>query len=176
MISTWLVATLLVTNAFWGGLLLYLIFLKDRGHFLFSVRTPEAQRALEELFMLCCGKKPFVTIGLGNKGTHPLSKQMVLSDRLTVLQHLRRDIEDEVLATGPAIPVDNPLESAQRAVGILQNHGFKADVYEFPVKLFPEGMFAAVRSDAFDGWNLIFRRSGPYLCRRIRGTFLHIYQ
>ncbi len=142
--------------------------LRDRGHRCYSVPNEDAAVAVGKVLGLCRLKERYT---FDMESTAGFVVQTVFDDDKTVLMQIRRNGVATKAANklpahfGPcalSLTAWNPRKKAAAAAKILREAGFKAEVHEdFAHSL--DGKFVLVRSTAFDGWELAFRRPVPFM-------------
>lgn len=136
--------------------------LNDHGHRLYGVNSQDAQKVLGEIAMEVVGLKRQVTFDIGD------SKQVVYDNGSFVLHKM----DDERLSsTAASFVVNDPTSSATLAIDMLQNAGFSAELFiPFPSML---GKIVVVKTNATDGWDLVFRKHLVLLGEKPEDTGMH---
>ncbi len=141
---------------------------RDRGHRCMGVPNEDAAVAVGRVLALCRLRERYTFDMESDAGT---VIQTVFDDDRTVLMRIR-GVEPAPSLTdklperfGPcalSLTTWNPHSKAVAAAEILHGAGFVAEVLE---KFVPSlgGKFVVVRSNAFDGWDLAFRRPVPFM-------------
>lgn len=87
---------------------------------------------------------------------------MLFWDNQTVINYLDQTYKDQtgLPATALSLPVNNPMAAAIQMAARLKARGYTAEIVGKGVEFddLPPNHLAIVRSDAFDGWVMIFRR------------------
>ena len=123
----------------------------DRGHRVFGVKDETTRAVVVKIIEQSCGKKSRFTFDSGD------IHQTILHDGYTSVHYID-DKPENIAPCGISIAVKNPLASAQKAIRLLKDEGFQADIIEGIEMNLPPNYLVPVRSNAFDGWSLIFRR------------------
>jgi hypothetical protein len=124
----------------------------DRGHRIFGVRDERARSVVVKLIEMFTGKQSRYTFDSAD--VH----QTIMGDGFTSILYLDNN-QIGIPASGISIPVNDPLEAANKAVELLQNKGYTAEIIESVKFDLPPNQLVPIKSNAFDGWTLIFRRS-----------------
>jgi hypothetical protein len=126
----------------------------DRGHRAFGVPDERARQIVVNLLYETGSLKERWTFDSGP--TH----QTLLWDGFTVINHVDEAFQRErdLPSTAISLAVKDPQAAAQRAVALLTESGYKAEWEDNLDSDLPPNHLVAVRSDAFRGWLLVFRR------------------
>ena len=124
----------------------------DRGHRIFGVKDEPTRATVVKIIEKLSHKKSRFTFDSGD------IHQTILHDGYTSI-HCIDDKPEAVMPCGISLAVENPLASAHDAIQLLKAAGFQADIIENVKMDLPPNYLIPVRSDAFDGWSLVFRRS-----------------
>jgi hypothetical protein len=126
----------------------------DRGHRVFGVPDEEARRVVVDLLQRVSALKPRWTFDSGE--VH----QTLMWDGLTSIHYLDPAVQQSrnILGTGLSVPTNDPARSASEAVSFLKQSGYEARVIEGINLDLPPNHLIPVESNAFNGWNLVFRR------------------
>jgi len=126
----------------------------DKGHRLYGVPDEHAREVVVQLLKNVARIKEQFTFDSGP--TH----QTLMWDGFTVISYLDRDIRStfDVSGTGLSVPVKNPQLAATEAVKLLTASGYTAEMLDNVDPELPANYLVPVKSNAFDGWVLVFRR------------------
>ena len=125
----------------------------DRGHRIFGVPDERARRTVVELLGEVSALKERWTFDSGQ--VH----QTLMWDGLTSIHYLDPEVQKtrKLLGSGLSVPTRDPQLSAMRAVEFLKNAGYEAKLVEGLILDLPPNHLVPVESNAFNGWNLVFR-------------------
>ncbi|MDT4955977.1 MAG: hypothetical protein QOJ02_4115 [Acidobacteriota bacterium] len=125
----------------------------DRGHRLYGVKDESARKVVVEMLQNVCHLKERFTFDSGP--TH----QTLMRDGLTVINYLDPEIQVtfNMAGTGLSIPVKDPQLAATKAVNFLRESGYAAELINNIDPDLPSNHLALIKSNAFDGWVLVFR-------------------
>jgi len=125
----------------------------DKGHRLYGVPDELARRIVVQILQDVSHLKEQFTFDSGP--TH----QTLMWDGFTVINYLDPEIQRRfnMAGTGLSIPVKDPQLAATKAVGLLRESGYTAEaLYNIDHDL-PSNHLVPVKSNAFEGWVLVFR-------------------
>lgn len=151
-----LISLLLIITLLWAISITFLFFYNpfpfpDRGHRVFGVKDEQTRFAVVNIIEKVTGKKSRYTFDSGN------IHQTILQDGYTSIHY----IDGKIDSTPPcaiSFAVENPFKSAQKAIQLLKMEGFDAEIVEDLKTDLPSNYLVPIRSNAFDGWALVFRR------------------
>ena len=123
----------------------------DKGHRVFGVKDEATRAIVVKIIENASGKKSRFTFDSGNL------HQTILNDGYTSIHYIDEKSEN-IAPCGISLAVENPLESAQEAIRLLEAEGFQANIIEGIKMDLPPNYLVPVQSNAFDGWCLVFRR------------------
>jgi len=126
----------------------------DRGHRLYGVADERARRAVVRMLGQVSHLKEQFTFDSGT--TH----QTLMWDGFTVINYLDPAARTtlEAAGTGLSVPAGDPRRAAAEAVKLLRESGYEAEALGDVDPDLPENYLIPVKSNAFDGWVLVFRR------------------
>ena len=126
----------------------------DRGHRTYGVPDERARQAVVRVLEQVTPLRERFTFDSG------VTHQTLMWDGFTVIHYL--DAEEQkarhLSGNGLSVPVDDPLDSAKRAVQLLKAEGYQASIIEGIKFDLPENYLVPVESNAFNDWALVFRR------------------
>lgn len=123
----------------------------DRGHRVFGVKDEQTRIVVVDIIEALSGKKSLYTFDAG--AIH----QTILADGYTSIHHIDNRAA-EIPANAISLAVENPRESADRAIEMLRAAGYEANLVEGVKMDLPPNHLVPIRSNAFDDWALVFRR------------------
>lgn len=126
----------------------------DKGHRLYGVPDERARAAVVRMLQSVGRLKEQFTFDSGP--TH----QTLMWDGFTVINYLDPDAKKRlgVAGTGLSLPVKDPRLAATKAINLLRESGYEAEMIDNADPALPPNHLVPVKSDAFDGWVLVFRR------------------
>jgi hypothetical protein len=125
----------------------------DKGHRLYGVPDERARKVVVQLLRSVSHLKEQFTFDSGP--TH----QTLMWDGMTVINYLDRGIQERlnIVSTGLSVPVKDPRLAAAKAVELLHESGYTAEMLDNIDTDLPDNQLVPVKSNAFDGWVLVFR-------------------
>lgn len=123
----------------------------DRGHRVFGVKDEANRAVVVKIIETVSGKKSLYTFDSG--AIH----QTILADGFTSIHYIDEK-SAEVPACAISLAVENPQKSAGQAIAMLEAEGYEASLIEGVKMNLPPNHLVPVKSSAFDGWALVFRR------------------
>jgi hypothetical protein len=126
----------------------------DHGHRAYGVPDEKARATVVKVLQQVTPLRERFTFDSGS--TH----QTLMWDGFTVIHYLDSDIQKarNLTGNGLSVAVDDPLDSAKRAVELLKAEGYQASIIEDINYDLPEDYLVPVESNAFNQWALVFRR------------------
>lgn len=123
----------------------------DRGHRAFGLPSEEARSTVLKVFR---------EFGFSERFTFDAgpTRQTLLSDGFTVLNHLSQPATRRLAPNAISIPVSDPGAAAQIAAHLLQASNYSATFQEISDVDLPQNRLVVLESNAFDSWVLVFRR------------------
>lgn len=149
-----------IATLIWALLVTILFFYRnplpfpDRGHRIFGVPNEKARHDVVELLKKVSALRERWTFDSGE--VH----QTVMWDGFTSIHYLDPEIQKSrnLMGSGLSVPTNDPQGSAMTAVEFLRAAGYEAKLVEGMNFDLPPNHLIPVESNAFNGWNLVFRR------------------
>jgi len=156
---TYALAVLFVLSLLWA-IIATIMLLKnplpfpDNGHRVFGVPDENARAVVVDLLSKISHLKERFTFDSGE--VH----QTLMWDGFTSIHYLDPQIQKDgnISGSGLSVPVSDPQSSAEQAVEFLQSAGYEASIIENINFDLPPNHLVPVKSNAFNGWALVFRR------------------
>lgn len=126
----------------------------DRGHRIFGVPNEKARHDVVNLLREVSSLRARWTFDSGE--VH----QTLMWDGLTSIHYLDSETQRDrnLLGTGLSVPTSDPQAAATQAVEFLRREGYEAKIIEGMNLDLPPNHLVPIESNAFNGWNLVFRR------------------
>lgn len=126
----------------------------DRGHRVFGVRDEKTRVAVVKIIENLSGKKALYTFDSGD------IHQTILADGYTSIHYIDdiNECASDIPANAISIAVENPEQYAEKAISLLEAEGYEARIIEDVKTDLPVNYLVPVKSNAFLGWALVFRR------------------
>jgi hypothetical protein len=126
----------------------------DKGHRLYGVKDERALGVVVQVLQQVSHLREQFTFDSGP--TH----QTLMWDGFTVISYIDQDTRKmfDLAGTGLSVPVENPEQASAKAVRLLRQFGYDAEKLDNLDLDLPANHLIPVKSNAFDGWVLVFRR------------------